>query len=327
MRKHISTALFIIFTALVLAACNQEGLAAFSPANDRIAIITNEQHLYITNFDGGNAIKIDVDEILWSFDVTFDPFGTKILYVNNDREICIVNAGGGGETCPVTIPNNVSVGFLSYLPNGQFVLAYQLNSKWELRVYNVSGGAPVVSASNIDHLFPTADAIKVKRGSNGAEWHLTPYNKPSGQQSLRWVWIAGGNVSTIFASGSLQGPDPVGTVNNAVQNALTDRDAADITSSAVSPDGTKLVFRTKTGTDPNFIYGLYVVDLATPNFQPVQLVSNANFRIQFSFSPAGNEVIYESNQGGRSVWIVNANGTNSRKLSDDASLPKWHQDG
>ena len=48
---------------------------------------------------------------------------------------------------------------------------------------------------------------------------------------------------------------------------------------ATFPDGTKLVFRTRTGTDPNFTYGLYALDLNVNTGSFVQLVSNANFRI------------------------------------------------
>jgi hypothetical protein len=55
----------------------------------------------------------------------------------------------------------------------------------------------------------------------------------------------------------------------------------------------------------------------------VQLVSKANFRIQYASSPTGGEIVYESNSDGRSVWLANADARNQRKLVDDASLPDW----
>ncbi len=324
MTMRFRSRLILLLGFLLMAACNNEGLAAFSPGNDRVAIITNQQHLYTTNVNGGDTKKIDNDAILTGFDVSFNQVGNKILYVNSQsKKICQTNSTGGGLECPVQLPDVVG-GFLSYLPNGQFIVAYKSGDTWVMQIYNPGGGAPTVNQGAINHFFLTADAFKVKRNTGGKEWYLRPYNKPTGLQILNIVYTIGANVYRIQVGGGLDGPTQIGTINAAVQNALQDREQEDITSGVISPDGTKLVFRTKTGTDPNFVYGLYAVDLAVPNSQPIQLVSNANFRIEFAFSPNGAELVFESNQGGRSVWVANANGTSARKLADNASMPNWH---
>ena len=317
--------LLLLAAAFALAGCNLEGVASFSPNNDRVAlvhVVSNQTRLYSTDMNGGNPVKLE-DSITGGWDVSFDPLGTKLLYAV-PGSICTSNAAGGGRACPVAIPGGVNGGFLSFLPNGDYIMVYKTSDKWTMHVYHPNQGAPFKTEANVDHFFLTADAFEVKRGSNGVEWYLTPYDKPSGQQNLRWVLVRGNQAIMYNASGSLEGPTPLPRdVNPAVQSALGGRDQSDITSGVISPDGTKMVFRTRAGTDPNYTYGLYVLDLASNAGSFVQLVNNANFRVGFSFSPTGAELVYESNADGRSVWLANADGTNPRKLADNASLPDW----
>jgi Tol biopolymer transport system component len=325
MKRLIQVALTLLCGALLLAGCNLEGVASFSPNHDRVAIVhsaNNQLRLYTTDLSGGNPVKIE-DNIAGGFDVSFDPLGTRLLY-GIAGSVCLSNAAGGGRTCPVTLPNGVQGGFLSFLPNGDFVLVYRSGSQWVMQLFHPGEAAPFRSENNVDHFFLTADAFEVKRGSEGAEWYLTPYDRPSGQQNLRWVLVRGNQAILYNVAGSIEGPTPLPRdVNPAVQSALAGRDQNDITSGVISPDGTKMVFRTRAGSSPNYTYGLYALDLATNAGSFVQLVNNASFRVQFAFSPNGSELVYESNADGRSVWIANADGTNPRKLSDSASLPDW----
>lgn len=316
---------WLIAGAVLLVACNFEGVVSFSPNNDRIAVVHSvgsQRRLYTTDANGGNPIKLE-DDFMYAFDVTFDPLGTRLLYAASNQ-VCTIAAVGGGKSCPVNLPGGVSTGFLSYLPNGDYILVYQSGGFWQMQVYQPGAALPYKTEANVDHFFLTSDAYEVKRGSNGTQWYLAPYDKPGGQQNLRWVIIRGAVASMYNAAGSLEGPTPLPReINSAVRTALADRDQTDITSGVISPDGTKMAFRTRTGSDPNYTYALYVLDLSvnTGSFAP--LVNNANFRIQFAFSPTGQELVYESNDGGRSVWIANSDGTNARKLSDNASLPDW----
>ena len=316
--------LLMLVIMACLAACNKEGLAAFSPANDRVAVITNEFHLYITDMEGQNAVKIEAQDILWTFPVTFNPIGTKILYADKDRNICTANVSGGGKACNFVVPDDATIGFLSFLPSSHYVVAFLQGDVWQLRVYDPNDNSLQFSRGGIDNVFPTQDGLKVKRGSIGTEWIMTPYEKPSGQQTLRWVYTVGETVYTLAAGANLGAEEQVGSINAAVQNALADRDQTDITSGLVSPNGQYLAFRTRTGTDPNFSYAICAVDLAQNGFQPIQLVSNASTRLHFSFSPDSGQLVYESTAAGGSVWIASSDGSNPFKLADDASFPTWH---
>ena len=317
--------LWLLAGALLLAGCNLEGVASFSPNNDRVAIVhtvSDQLRLYTTDSSGGNAVKLE-DNILGGFDVSFDPLGVRLLYAI-PGSVCTANATGGGRACPVALPGGVSGGFLSFLPNGDYVLVYKPGDKWQMQLYHPGEGVPFQSEANVDHFFLAADAFEVKRGSNGAEWYLTPYDKPSGQQNLRWLLVRGNQASMYNVAGSVEGPTPLPRdINPAVQSALAARDQSDITSGVISPDGSKMVFRTRAGSSPNYTYGLYILDLATNTGSFVQLVNNANFRVGFSFSPTGAEIVYESNADGRTVWLANGDGSNPRKLADNASLPDW----
>jgi hypothetical protein len=324
MKRFLQLLVRVLLLA-ILAACNLEGIAGFSPNNDRVAIVHKvgtEYRLYTTDSNGGNPTKIE-DNIAGGFDVTFDPLGLKLLYAAGGN-VCTSDVLGGGKSCPVPVPGGVPGGFLAFLPNGDYIFVYASGGKSQMHVYQPGAGAPSQSEVNVDSFFLTSDAYKVRRGTNGVNWFLTPFDKPAGQQNLRWVIIRGTQVIMYNAAGSLEGPTPLPReINTAVSNALKDRDQSDITSGAISPDGTKMVFRTRTGTNPNYSYGLYALDLAVNTGSFVPLVSNANFRIQFAFSPTGQELVYESNDSGRSVWLANSDGSNPRKLSDNASLPTW----
>jgi Tol biopolymer transport system component len=315
----------LVLVVGLLAACNQEGVAGFSPNNNRVAVVhkvASDIRLYTTDNNGGGPVKIE-DNIIPGFDVTFDPLGQKLLYATGGQ-ICTSDVVGGGKACPVNLPAGVSGGFLAFLPSGDYIFVYSSGGKSQMYIYQPGAGAPSQSELNVDNFFMTTDAYKVRRGTNGVQWFLTQYDKPAGQQNLRWVIVRGTQAIMYNAAGSLQGPTALPReINTAVSNALKDRDQSDITSGAISPDGTKMVFRTRTGTDPNFNYSLYALDLAVNTGSFIPLVNNANFRIQFAFSPTGQELVYESNDGGRSVWLANSDGTNPRKLSDNASLPNW----
>jgi Tol biopolymer transport system component len=111
-----------------------------------------------------------------------------------------------------------------------------------------------------------------------------------------------------------------------VQIVLKDREFAQ-----VSPDGTKVAFRTETDTESSetrdsqdSLYSLYVLDLEAKDCIPVPLVQNARAFIRYAFSPDGDQLVYDSTAGGRSVWVANSDGSNPCKLADNASLVGWH---
>jgi WD40 repeat protein len=309
----------LLATAVVLTGCNLEGVAGFAPGSGRVALIRESSSLYTTNATGGQTATIAGGDLLASFGASFSPDGSQIVFVNADRELCTANAGGGGRNCPTSLPAEAGAGLLSYLPNGHVIVVYQSGSRFNMRIYNPAWNI-VRQEDNLDQFFLTPNAYKVKRGSQGVEWYMTPHQP--GVQSLRWVVTRGQDAFMYVATPegvAMHNPLPI-SISGSVQTALAQRNLQDITSGAVSPDGRALVFRT--GSDSS-LYSLYMLDL-TPAARPLELlVEGANFRIEYAFSPDGRELAYESNVGGRSVWLIGSDGANERQLASGASLPDW----
>jgi hypothetical protein len=138
---------------------------------------------------------------------------------------------------------------------------------------------------------------------------------------LQWVAIQHGVARLYSATDTLSGPKNLATVNFQALELMKSRDQTDITSGVLSPSGKAIALRTKITEG---IYDLYLVDLSTSDSPPVTLVSGANFRPLFDFSPDGSQLVYESNAGGRSLWVVNIDGGNPHLLAENASLPEWH---
>lgn len=321
MKNLSSHWLILILISLFLVACNREGVAGFSPDNRFVAVITNSGQLYTTNLDGTVVNVIEPRGINTNFDVSFDPASNRILYVSQNS-ICSALVNGTERLCPwLDMPAGATAGFLSFLPNGNFILVYQEGNQGHMRIYQSNGALiPQLNQGDIDHIFATANSYQVKRGSEGTEWFVTPH-RATPQQPVRWAIIQGTRVRLYNASTTLEGPSDLGNLSENAVNLLQRRDIADMTSGLLSPDGSKVLLRIE---DPQQRFNLYLIDLAVANSNPVTLVTNANFRVQYGFSPDGQEIVYESNVGGTSVWIANADGSNPRNLADNASFPDWH---
>ena len=90
----------------------------------------------------------------------------------------------------------------------------------------------------------------------------------------------------------------------------------------VSPDGTSIVFE--------LVGDLYSLPIA--GGQATAITTGMAFDSQPRFSPDGKSIVFLSDRdGSENVWVANADGTNSRKLSRDQSTdfasPTWSADG
>lgn len=312
----------ILFLAalLLLVACNREGVGGFSPAGDRVAIVRGEGRLYTTNADGGETALI-TDSLAFAFGTTFSPDGSAILYADQDEEaICRAPANGSGPPdCVALSLEAANGGILTYLPDGAVLLGYEAeDGRFRMLIFDANWQT-THDVTGIDHFFISRNAYKEKRGEQGAEWYLTPY---ASAQPLRWVIIRDEQALAYSATAAgVDGPNPLpAPVSAELQDALVDRQAGDLSSGAVSPDGSTLVFRTLESGDR---YSLYVVNMQQANADLVRLVERARFRVAYAFSPDGSQIAYESGQGGRSIWIAGADGSNPRQLAGAAALPMW----
>ena len=312
----------------VLSACGgiipveNRGVVAFSPENDRVAIITKDYKLYTTDLNGGNLLTHNGGEPTFQlFTVTVNPFGKKLLYVkslDSGLHICIEEIGRTA-TCDIALPPQALLGVLSFLPNGDFLLVYNdTQNKLAMRIYHPNGST-ATEQNGFDQFFIARDVYKVK----GTRWYITPYTT----QSVRWILTSGPDTYLFTAANSSETGSVMlpGKINSAVQDALVHRSLIDIKSGILSPDGSKIAFRTENGPQDSKTYNLYVLDLSTENKPFSTLVTGSAFPIEFGFSPDSSQIVYESNQDGRSVWIANADGSAPFKLADNASMPNWWQ--
>ena len=95
---------------------------------------------------------------------------------------------------------------------------------------------------------------------------------------------------------------------------------------SLSPDGSKIAFRTNTyQSSESYLFSFYIVDLSNGQGEPVELVNNAEFKIQFDFSPDSSQLVFENGfANSPSVWIANADGSDAQLLADGGSFPDWH---
>lgn len=322
MKRPVHPLLILVFAALLLlAACNREGVGGFAPGGGRVAIVRGEDRLYTTNAEGGDAVLI-TDDLVSAFSTTFSPDGSTILYVDaEDEAVCRTAADGSGPRDCVVLPlEATNGGILTYLPDGNVLLGYETeDSRFRMLIFDADW-QPVHDVTGIDHFFISRNAYKEKRGEEGTEWYMTPHGS---DQPLRWVITRDEEALSYSATAAgVEGPATLpAPVSAAMREALEDRPAGDLTSGAVSPDGGTLVFRTHESGNR---FSLYVVNMQQANADLVQLVDRARFRVGYAFSPDGSQIAYESGEGGRSIWIAGADGSNPRQIARAAALPDWH---
>jgi hypothetical protein len=320
MRRPTGAYLLLSLTSLlILAACNREGVGGFAPGG-RVAIVRAEDRLYTANADGGDVALI-TDALGFGFGTSFSPDGGRILYVDQQAGgACLAPADGSGPPeCTSLALEAENGGILTFLPDGHILLGYESeDSRFRLLIFNESW-EPVHEAAGIDHFFISQNSFKAKRGHDGTEWYLRPY---ASGQPLRWVITRDEQAFAYSATASgVEGPVELpAAVGPAMQDALANREAGDLTSGAVGPDGGAIVFRTR---EPGNRYSLYLVNMQQANGELVELVDRARFRVEYVFSPDGSQIAYESDADGRSIWIAAADGSDPRELADNAALPAW----
>jgi hypothetical protein len=103
----------------------------------------------------------------------------------------------------------------------------------------------------------------------------------------------------------------------------------------LSSDGARLIFLRVEVVDfelllssqpdiDGVLFFLYLVDL-TSGAEPQVLSSETQWRPGFAFSPDSQEILFESNrEGGRSLYLANANGANIRRIVEDTQGACWH---
>jgi Tol biopolymer transport system component len=101
---------------------------------------------------------------------------------------------------------------------------------------------------------------------------------------------------------------------------------------AWSPDGMRLAFTAidLTPSNAQIIYtDLYILDLAHPDEPPLRIEVVGNER-EITWSPDGSRIAFVNDDGDDEIYVVDGDGTNLRKLTDNVSpdySPAWSPDG
>jgi WD40 repeat protein len=312
----------LLAAALLVAACNNEGVGSFSPAGDRLTLVRGGTQLFSVAVDGGSQAQIS-DKLNLGMSTTFSPFGDKIAYMDNTGDIFVVNTTGGGAQ--QVFDGGATVGLLSFVPSGHLVYVQAVGSEYTMHKI-LPGSSPTtvdLVPGNVQQLFVSQPAIKVKRGTGNAQFVILPYGESGAQSRLVFVATQGTQAYKFTATQTdIVGPELLPrTITPALEaNLFETRNIQDVTSAAISPDGTKLVVRTGPNEGP---WSLWALDLST-NEPWIQLALGAGFPPVYAFSPDGSALVFESNrEGGRAVYLANANGTGIRKLAEGAMTPGW----
>lgn len=300
--------------AILVAACNREGVGSFAPNNSRAAIVSNNDKLYTSNLNGGELVKLS-DPIVTAFGVSLSPFGDTVAYVQQAGFGVYTQPATGGASTQIFAPPAIPPqGIVTFIPSGDVLIIFQDGAgKYDLNIVAPSGGTPKVTIPGISQAFVAQAAIKPKRGTNDSEFIFKPY----GLAQVPMVLVVGSEMRLYAASASgLAGPTVLPQVVDAtMQGLFALRPVDDVTSGLLSSDGHRLILRTKDGSGHN----LFAINLDI-NSGPVSLVAGASVRPGYSFSPSGHQVIYES---GGSLLLYDFDTGPKGKLVDGASAPGW----
>ena len=345
-RFHFLLLILMLIGSLALSACNLIGFGGFSPNSERVAFIKAVDdgggiaNLFTSDVDGSNRATIAEKSVLSTFNISYSAEGNRVAYIamhdsclgdtNFDgcpRLMCLSTIDGTGQDCFETQLGDATFGALTFLPNNDILVFFLASENlFNLHVYNRFGGL-IRTEDAFNQYFLSAGVIETKRNTNGLVWTMNPYDENGKFVPFSWIVTRGDEILRFRATESgVEGPTLVtARASGQLATILTERIFLDLDSGVLSPDGTKLIIRTGNpidNGDPQ-VFDLYLIDLESNNNNIVTLVNDADFRVEYAFSPTGGEIAYSSPADGGSVWILDVESRESRKLADGASLPRW----
>jgi hypothetical protein len=318
----------LLLVAAVLATCGSgyqmEGIAGFSDSS-QAAVITDGR-LFLWDLASGDSQEIEVEagDLLPGFGASLSRTG-DVLYASQTGtgiQVCVFRTDMQQSTCRIALEQGSdSGGLLSYLPDGNLVVVYGDR----VQVYT-DEGERIGLAADATSFLPVRHIFKFQRGQS-RYFYTKPY-ATSGcaqEQKLQWIVIQENNKVYRYTIGASAEEPPAlpREITEDVRAMLEIRLAADWVT--LSPDASRLVIKTlHDPSDWSAGLDLFVLDLETNSGEPTLLVEGADFGISYSFSPCGDQLAYESNADGHSVWILDFASGVSTKLADGASLPLWY---
>ena len=244
--------------------------------------------VFVMNADGTN-----VTELSNGYDPVFSPDGTKIAYVDGDREtsdIWIMNADGSEPArvtqnntsyAPAFSPDGTKIAFVSTHDNGQ-----------QVYVINTDG----------------TNQRKLEVGAAGANIYakFNPAFSPDGAKIYfaGFAQGAGGTAENLYAANT---DGSGGLAQLTFDDSTTNTDTL-----AVAPDGQSIVTRFKHDLQAIATNGTG----ATTN-----LSNNLGTDRHPAFAPNGAKIIFERNDY---LFVMNADGSNAVSLDVVGDNPSWN---
>ncbi len=266
--------------------------------------------------------------------------GTRIVFVSNrsgSKEIWVMNWDGTDQrqltryhsisSFPSASPDGHIVAFTTYANGYPAIQMMSLDSGRRLTFYNQR-------ASMNAFVTFTPDSKRIIFSSTAG----------SGAAQLYMANVNGSGLRRITSSGAIEveakinpktGTDLVDVSGRGglPQIYHMNLDGADLerlsagtgeaTNPSWSPGGDHIAFAWTKGFEPGN-YNVFIMDVASR--QITQLTSNEGRNENPSWAPDGAHIVYGSTRGGRSqIWVMNADGTNKRLLTQTGSneKPVW----
>jgi len=302
------------------------GAVALSPDGQYIAYTTRNGSLWVRRLGTDSSIQIIAGGVVYP---TYSPNGEQIFYVNN--EILYKVPVRGGEPIKVLVDVN-GPGPISFAPDGEhFAFARHQDDERLLLVANADGTGEHVLASrkSPEELYSPAwssdgniiacvEASKVGLTllavavATGAEKPISSY-KWSAVDRLAWLPEGSGLVASAMETRAAPKqiwhiPYPSGETSK-----LTN-DFESYVDLSVSADGNRLASIQSVRQS-----SLWIAPNGDPGMAKAISFGERKLGGAVSWTSDGRILCVLETNGGRDIWLVNADGTNPKQLTTDAN--------
>lgn len=331
MRRSSIVLVVLALLAILLSACNIEGLGGYARNSEWLNVI-NSDGLFTISRDGANVHFITAD-INSNYPAVFVNNGDTIAWVDSFGRLQAAPTVGG-EIVQISLERATGEnGTLIGLPSGHvlFMDARRFDGDRFLRVIDPLSTETLVSIEGIGHVFIADAALQKRLGDPLPRWYV-PFLEPG---QLKLVLQSADAPNTIFLCTAHATSFECDTANP-LPRTLTENDQAlldlripdDLRSGTLTADGRRLILRTQNpgppaaqGEAPNPpTYSLWGIDFES-NASPIEFVSNSSVVPEYSISPTDHTIAFEAVGGLLGLYEFDSGEVIT--LAADAWAPDW----